>query len=167
MQLYQHLISNAMQSWTESPWTRPISLMKYHIFIASPPWNILWMKGLGQELSERGSKKGALKAVKSCRKKAKINNISFMVKKTDKKLMKWNHFNPRLKTENISKLDLIFKIVLSLKWSNQNSKSYFPKLGFRFQGIVQTFCFRFSDEVQYGWKHVDTELIGKTIITSS
>ena len=31
------------------------------------------MRGLALELSERGSKKGALKAVKSCRKKAKIS----------------------------------------------------------------------------------------------
>ena len=73
LQLCQRLITDAMQSWTQSPWTWPVSSMKYHIFITSPWWNILWMKGLGQELSERGSKKGALKAVKSCRKKAKIN----------------------------------------------------------------------------------------------
>ena len=39
--------------------------MKSIIFISLSARNILSMKGLAQELSERGSKKGALKAVKS------------------------------------------------------------------------------------------------------
>ena len=106
-------------------------LSYFHIFITSPSWSILWMKGLGQGLSERGSKKGALKAVKSCRKKAKINNISCRARETHKNQLKWNRFKPKTmfnESENITKPDLICSIVLIWNGGNQNivQRDIFP-----------------------------------------
>ena len=56
--------------------------MKSIIFISLSARNILSMKGLAQELSERGSKKGALKAVKSLKvSKDKAKKQTFLYKK--------------------------------------------------------------------------------------
>ena len=66
------------------------------------------MKGLAQELSERGSKKGALKAVKSCRKKQKSTFLARPRKhKKVKKIKKSPETNQTETIVNLKGLDLI------------------------------------------------------------